>query len=326
MTQTSRPPSPPRLKTTGLPDDQPEDDHDVFMSEQPATFLSGHPILPEDMDIRDLMPSQLYEMNQNLLNESVPQKPLIDELASMSVLREEYEHGSASFLRQIDYLTKDGYDCVRRTRGDGDCFYRSVAYAFVERLLYSPDPTMAVGSALSQIESTLPMLTGARFDPFVYEDFMECFTTLIQSIVVPDREGLTLTPQSLLDAFQQPESSNSIVVYLRLLTSAQIRADPDAYAGFLHDPDNYMELQLETFCQHYVEAVGKEADHVQIAALSRALKINVKIAYLDGRDPQEVGKVDFHEFIFADDTTSSSLVLLYRPGHYDVLGRSSSRI
>ena len=52
------------------------------------------------------------------------------------------------------------------------------------------------------------------------------------------------------------------------------------------------------------------ADHVQIAALSRALKVDVKIAYLDGRDQDGSGKVDFHTFSFAED--AQPLTLLYR--------------
>jgi len=64
--------------------------------------------------------------------------------------------------------------------------------------------------------------------------------------------------------------------------------------------------------------VGKEADHVQITALSRALQISVKIAYLDGRGTN--GKVDFVDFDSA--AGGDPLQLLYRPGHYDILVNS----
>ena len=49
------------------------------------------------------------------------------------------------------------------------------------------------------------------------------------------------------------------MVYLRLLTSAQIRADPDAYAGFLMHPELGEPMELRDFCESFVEAVGKEA-------------------------------------------------------------------
>lgn len=66
----------------------------------------------------------LSASTQQLLSDSVPPRPLIDEIVPMSNLREEYENGSAAFVNQIDWLTARGYDSVRRTRGDGDCFYR----------------------------------------------------------------------------------------------------------------------------------------------------------------------------------------------------------
>jgi ubiquitin thioesterase protein OTUB1 len=73
-----------------------------------------------------------------------------------------------------------------------------------------------------------------------------------------------------------------------------------------------------------------------MTALSRALKINVKVAYLDGRSSD--GKVDFVEFNHADPgvepmtllyrcvdcaTVRSKVLIIQfdRPGHYDILDR-----
>jgi len=109
----SKPPSPPRLKASGLP-------------EAELSPLITPSIIGDDTEISDLTPSQLYEMNQNLYDDSIPNRPLIDQIVPMSVLRAEYENGSASFVQQIDWLTNNGFDSIRRTRGDGDCFYRFV--------------------------------------------------------------------------------------------------------------------------------------------------------------------------------------------------------
>ena len=53
-------------------------------------------------------------------------------------------------------------------------------------------------------------------------------------------------------------------------------------------------------------------DHVQMTALTRALKMNVNVAYLDGRSPS--GKVEFVEFRDPDSQleNSSPITLLYR--------------
>ena len=55
--------------------------------------------------------------------------------------------------------------------------------------------------------------------------------------------------------------SNSIVVYLRLLTSAEIKTNPD-YAAFLFHPETGDQMDPESFCNNFVEAVGKEAGQI----------------------------------------------------------------
>jgi hypothetical protein len=81
-----------------------------------------------------------------------------------------------------------------------------------------------------------------------------------------------------LEAFQTPEGtftsnyllssswlmlnhpvSNSIVAFLRLLTSAEIRVHPDNYAGFLFHPETMEPMDVGDFCSAFVESIGKEA-------------------------------------------------------------------
>jgi ubiquitin thioesterase protein OTUB1 len=62
---------------------------------------------------------------QRSLDESTSTNlPLIATIAPIRALREEYEAGSRAFVLQIDYLQAQGFHGIRRTRGDGDCFYR----------------------------------------------------------------------------------------------------------------------------------------------------------------------------------------------------------
>ncbi|EPS98937.1 hypothetical protein FOMPIDRAFT_1148232 [Fomitopsis schrenkii] len=295
------------MKTTGLPDV--ED--------------GGPPQYATTNDFEPLTPIQSFEMNQSLLEDAIPDRPLIAPLAPMAVLRAEYEGGSQVFVKQIDWLTEHGYAGIRRTRGDGDCFYRSLAFAWIERMLQAKDAPLAVTSAISALEASQPLLEAAGFQPLVFEDFYDCLVALIKQIIAPSGDGRLLTPATLLEAFNSPETSNSIVVYLRLLTSAQIRADPDAYAGFLMHPEIGEPMELRDFCESFVEAVGKEADHVQMTALTRALRVNIKVAYLDGHVHGHEGNVSFVEFNDAEEAAIDPVILLYRPGHYDVLGQRS---
>lgn len=90
--------------------------------------------------------------------------------------------------------------------------------------------------ALSILETTPPMLEQVGFQLLVYEDFYDTLFSIIRNIVSPDSEGNLLTSNRLLQQFQIPEGiftgvlfrptgdlivisvSNSIVVYLRMLT------------------------------------------------------------------------------------------------------------
>jgi ubiquitin thioesterase protein OTUB1 len=51
-------------------------------------------------------------------------------------------------------------------------------------------------------------------------------------------------------------------------------------------------------------------DHVQLTAISQALKVNVEIAYLDGRSDD--GRVEYVKFNHATDVNETPLTLIYR--------------
>ncbi|KAM5538858.1 hypothetical protein V8D89_007580 [Ganoderma adspersum] len=309
--QASRSPEAPRIRTADLPDvdefPPDDDDNDVLMADASQD------------SVEELPPAGLFDHLQAFPGDGlpVPDRPLIAPLAPMLVLREEYENGSQFFVKQIDWLMHQGWIGIRRARGDGDCFYRALAFAYVENILNSSDSMLAASSALSVLEATVPQLENVGFQRLVFEDFYDCLAGLINQIINPVNNRL-LTIDLLLEAFNSPEVSNSIVVFLRLLTSAEIKTNPD-YAAFLLHPETGEQMDPESFCNNFVEAVGKEADHVQMNALATALKVNVNIAYLDGHDQH--GQVSFVPFQNAPFTVIEPVNLLYRPGHYDILDR-----
>jgi ubiquitin thioesterase protein OTUB1 len=233
----------------------------------------------------------------------------------MTILRSEYENGSPSFLKQIDWLMQHGFAHIQRTRGDGDCFYRSLAFAYVEDILNAADKNLAVGRSLSLLEATKATLDAAGIEQFVYEDFYDTLLSLIEGVTKPGTGGV-LTAAMLLQAFQEAEVSNAIVMALRLLTSAQIRQHRDDYEGFLVHPDTKDLMDVDSFCNNVVQALGKEADNVEIQALTKALQLNLDLAYLNG---VRMDGVDFIPFRNNPDSDAQPLVLLYRPGHYDIL-------
>jgi len=74
-----------------------------------------------------------------------------------------------------------------------------------------------------------------------------------------------------------------------LITSSQIRKDADEFFPYLftYDEDSRI-IDSETglpsvvrFCEHFVEAIGRDADHIMVQALTKALDLSLSIAYLD---------------------------------------------
>ncbi|KAI9430852.1 cysteine proteinase [Lactarius indigo] len=278
-----------------------------------------------DTDIKSLPEAQLYELNQNLLDSSISSTiPLMAELVPLTVLRAEYEGSSDSFVKQIDFLISKGYEGIRRSRGDGDCFYRSLAFAYIERIFNTEDKIMAATKSISTLEAFLPKLREVGFDDMVIDESYEIPRDLIRGIVEPNpgsNSRQTLTPTQLLEVFQHDSRSNYMVMFMRMLTSAQIRSNPDEYEPFLTHPELGEQMGVKEFCETLVEVLGREADHVQVTAISEALKVNVAIAYFDGRDKD--GNVEFVKFNKAIDPSEAPVTLIYRPGHYDILDRRS---
>ncbi|KAF8487187.1 cysteine proteinase [Russula ochroleuca] len=282
----------------------------------------------EETDLRSLTPAQLYELNQNYLDDTVPSsQPPISELAPLSTLRTEYEGSSGSFIKQIDFLIQQGYEGIRRSRGDGDCFYRSLIFAYIERIFSQEDRKVAVDSSVSTLQDFLPRLREVGFKDMVVDESYEIPRDLIRGIIDPEpvsmsTNGTTLTPAHLLREFQDESTSKYLVTFMRMITSTQIQGEPETYEPFLTHPDTGETMGVKDFCRIVVEVLGKEADHVQLTALSQALKVNLKIAYLDGRSQD--GRVEFVSFNYASDGKETPLTLIYRPGHYDILDRRSS--
>lgn len=92
------------------------------------------------------------------------------------------------------------------------------------------------------------------------------------------------------------------------------------------------DLDVDAFCRRYVDPMDEESDHIQIVALTDALRVPLRVVYLDrsgsggpvgdgatGIAPSTPA-VDMHDFAPEDTAGREPAVhLLYRPGHYDVV-------
>lgn len=62
--------------------------------------------------------------------------------------------------------------------------------------------------------------------------------------------------------------------------------------------------------------MAKESDQIHIIALTSTTTIGVRIEYMDRSQTFGKGEVNHHDF---PEGCSPQVVLLYRPGHFDIL-------
>ena len=192
-------------------------------------------------------------------------------------------------------------------------------------------------------------MTDAGFDAIVFEDALEAWCDQLNRIGIsrggPAAGGEPLSLQELEAASSEDSGglADMAVMLLRLLTSAELRSRADFFTPFvLADDDDGFDgriCDVPSFCARRVEPMGCESDHVHIVALTDVLGVAVRVEYLDRSEEEEGGNSqggqggggggrgggggnpnpNHHDFVPEGAEAPRQVVLLYRPGHYDIL-------
>lgn len=242
--------------------------------------------------------------------------PMISDLLSPSHLIPEYElNPNPGFIQGIKYLSSK-YSTMRKVRGDGNCFYRSFLFAYLEGLRKNGETEFTINELKrfrEIIVNSKEYLIALGYEEFTFESFYDVLIELLDEL-------FTITLDDLLNKFQENGESNYYTWFMRLLTSLSMKQKPDDYLPFILDAG----IDLDEFCRLEVEPMDKECDQVQISALSTLLGIIINIEYLDGKSfdatkglslitSGDGGNDDLHL------KSLKTIHLLYRPGHYDIL-------
>lgn len=223
---------------------------------------------------------------------------LVSERQELSILKREYADDDAIYQQKIRDL-QEKYSSVRKTRPDGNCFYRAFGFSHLESLLEDSKELhrFKAIAAKSKLD-----LVSQGFTEFTIEDFHNTFMDLIEACDKQTSVG------ELLTSFNEQSVSDYLVVYLRLVTSGYLQREEDFFQHFIEGGRTVRE-----FCQQEVEPMSKESDHIHIIALAQALNVCIQVEYMDRG---EGGTVNHHIF---PEGGEPKIFLLYRPGHYDIL-------
>ncbi|XP_034632304.1 ubiquitin thioesterase OTUB1 isoform X2 [Trachemys scripta elegans] len=226
------------------------------------------------------------------------QNPLVSDRLELSVLYKEYAEDDHIYQQKIKDLLKK-YSYIRKTRPDGNCFYRAFGFSHLEALLEDSKELQRFKDISAKSKEDL---VSQGFTEFTIEDFHNTFMDLIEQV------EKQITVSELLASFNDQSTSDYLVVYLRLLTSGYLQRESKFFEHFIEGGRSIKE-----FCQQEVEPMCKESDHIHIIALAQALNVSILVEYMDRG---EGGGTNPHVF---PEGSEPKVYLLYRPGHYDIL-------
>ncbi|KAL2980460.1 hypothetical protein AAZX31_13G230400 [Glycine max] len=263
------------------------------------------------------------QQQYTIQSEEAKKVPFVGDKEPLSSLAAEYKSGSPILLEKIKVLDEQ-YAAIRRTRGDGNCFFRSFMFSYLEHVMKCQDQA-EVDRIQANVEKSRKALQTLGYADLTFEDFFALFLEQLESVI--QGKETSISHEELVLRSRDQSVSDYVVMFFRFVTSAAIQKRTEFFEPFILGLTN---TTVEQFCKSSVEPMGEESDHVHITALSDALGIPVRVVYLD-RSSSDTGgvSVNHHDFMpVAGDLPNAScsseknipfITLLYRPGHYDIL-------
>lgn len=282
-------------------------------------------VTPGGDDWASFRDDDIMQQQSAIHAEEAVKMPFVGNKEPLSSLAAEYQSGSPILLEKIKVLGGQ-YSAIRRTRGDGNCFFRSFMFSYLDHILESQNQA-EVDRVKANVEKCRKTLQSLGYADFTFEDFFSLFIEQLDSVLQGNETSISR--EELLQRSRDQSVSDYVVMFFRFVTSGEIKTRSEFFEPFILGLTN---STVEQFCKSSVEPMGEESDHVHITALSDALGVPIRVIYLDRSSCDAKGgvSVNHHDFIpTTGDVSDASgggsemvnpvINLLYRPGHYDIL-------
>jgi len=260
--------------------------------------------------------SETSEVNQDELIRQQQEAIAKDIADAIPLVGDRHEIGRLSLDFASDPVYKSKVDKLgaryshfRRTRPDGNCFFRAVAFRQFELMINNEKE---LDKFVEAVKGSKDEMVALGMPEFTVEDFYDNFMDTLGRLKGDDK----MTEDDLLSSYTDEGVSNYLVVFLRLLASKQLQKDGEFYQNFMEGGRSVAE-----FCSTDVEPMYHESDHIHIIALCSATGLKVRVVYLDRGVGADAAVHDTPD----DDSGPASVHLLYRPGHYDILYPASAQ-
>ncbi|KAM0839913.1 hypothetical protein ACQ4PT_060002 [Festuca glaucescens] len=236
----------------------------------------------------------------------------------------------------------DAYSRIRPVLGDGECFYRSFIFSYLEQVLDRED-THEEHRLLDTIERLSTEHTNLGWDSEFCRSH-EAFKELINKVMEWKGQGNTASHNrflirlvfcnfiivswpsafhlthiissfcsyrkaKLLKFFSTYDTTNDIFVFLRLVVAVQICSHSGQYGDLI--PGLGEDYNLKDWCFQNVTLPREFTDHVMMMALATALEVPLRLERLYGGGSAE-------DNIYTGPGVVR-VTLLYTGNHYDII-------
>ncbi|EHK47780.1 hypothetical protein TRIATDRAFT_238978 [Trichoderma atroviride IMI 206040] len=245
--------------------------------------------------------------------------PFVGEKTPSDAITQEYAKADPVYVEKTIALPQT-YSHYRQIKGDGNCGWRAIAFAYYEKLIDLGDQARIEGE-VARLMSLGSMLSNiGRYE--YHEDFAEEAHGLLRDVAA-NIANPGLARVILLQRFNDNTVEANIIYYFRMLAATYLKGNAAIYDPFVADHGG-----IAAYCSQAIDIVNREIEHLGIVGLANLLlkpiDFVLEVAYLDRSPGSQVNRYRFPEEANEQDPAAlgPTIYLLYRPDHYDILYRT----
>uniref|UniRef100_A0A453AM88 OTU domain-containing protein n=1 Tax=Aegilops tauschii subsp. strangulata TaxID=200361 RepID=A0A453AM88_AEGTS len=204
----------------------------------------------------------------------------------------------------------NAYSEFRPVIGDGECFYRSFIFSYLEQVLDRPD-TDEERRLLDVVEKASARHADLGWNS-KFSRSSRAFKKLLEKVMRWKKMESTSScrKEELLKFFSTYDKTLDIFAFLRLLVAIQICSHSEEYVPHIPVVASG-DCSLEVWCFRRVTPAGVESEYLMMRALASALEVILIVETFQERYTQD---------IYTDPgVPRPAVTLLYNGNHYDII-------
>ncbi|KAH1145898.1 hypothetical protein GLYMA_15G065800v4 [Glycine max] len=171
----------------------------------------------------------IMQQQYTIQAEEAKKVPFVGDKEPLSSLAAEYKLGSPILLEKIKVLDEQ-YAAIRRTRGDGNCFFRSFMFSYLEHIMECQDQA-EIDRIQANVEKSRKALQTLGYADLTFEDFFALFLEQLESVI--QGKETSISHEELVLRSRDQSISDYVVMFFRFVTSAEIQKRAEFFEPFI---------------------------------------------------------------------------------------------